>query len=244
LPSVAGWVAEIVVVLNDTTDSSAEIAAIHGARVEHSPWIGYRDTKNVALGFATEPWVLALDADEEVSHALRREIESFFSGLHSRYAGARFARKTWFQGRWVMHGDWYPDRQLRLFRRDSGRWGGSPEHDKIELKGACAEMRGELHHFSNPTIASHISKINVFSDYFLKRQLERGVSWSAFAAVFRSVWRFVRAYILRLGFLDGFPGLLIAVSTFYSTFVRYSRLYEHLNNHPPPVQLYPDELEK
>ena len=242
LRSVEGWVSEIIVVLNDTTDSSEEIAVRHGARVEHRPWIGYRDTKNVALGFATETWVLALDADEEVSNALRREIEGFFvEGLHTRFAGARFPRKTWFQGRWIMHGDWYPDRQLRLFRRDSGRWGGSPEHDKIELTGVCAEMRGELHHFSNPTISSHISKINVFSDYFLKRQLERGASWSVLVAVSRAVWRFIRAYLFRLGFLDGFPGLFIAVSTFYSTFVRYSRLYEHLHNEPPPAQVYSDD---
>lgn len=237
LGSVCGWVTEIVVVLNDTTDASASIAESYGARVEHRPWIGYRDTKNVALQFASQPWVLALDADEEISLALREEIHALFSGgLHIKHAGARFPRKTWFLGRWIRHGDWYPDRQLRLFRRDSGRWGGSPEHDKIELTGACADLRGELHHFSNPTIASHIGKINVFSDYFLKRQLERGAGWSAAAAAFRAVWRFVRAYVFRVGFLDGFPGLFIAVSTAYATFVRYSRLYEHLYNTPPPIQ--------
>jgi glycosyltransferase involved in cell wall biosynthesis len=237
LGSVCGWAAEIVVVLNNTTDASASIAERYGARVEHRPWIGYRDTKNVALQFASQPWVLALDADEEISLALREEIKGFFTGgLHTKYAGARFPRKTWFLGRWILHGDWYPDRQLRLFRQDSGRWGGSPEHDKIELAGACAELRAEMHHFSNPTIASHIGKINVFSDYFLKRQLERGVGWSAAAAAFRAVWRFVRAYVFRLGFLDGFPGLFIAVSTAYATFVRYSRLYEQLYNTPPPVQ--------
>jgi hypothetical protein len=98
-----------------------------------------------------------------------------------------------------------------------------------------------MHHLSNPTIASHISKVNVFSDYFLNRQLERGSGWSAGVAVFRAVWRFVRAYVFRLGFLDGFPGLFIAVSTAYSTFVRYSRLYEHLYNIPPPVQSAPPD---
>jgi len=237
LKSVYGWVEEIVVVLNDTTDSSAEVAVRYGARVEHRPWIGYRDTKNVALGLASRPWVLALDSDEEVSLALKGEILGFFSQeLHLRYCGARFPRKTWFLGRWMRHGDSYPDRQLRLFRRDAGHWGGSPEHDKIDLHGQCWEMRADLHHFSNPSIASYVGKINVFSDYFLKRQLEKGATWSMSAAVFRACWRFVRAYFFRLGLLDGFPGLFIAASTAYATFVRYSRLYEHLHNNPPPVQ--------
>ena len=136
----------------------------------------------------------------------------------------------------MRHGDSYPDRQLRLFRRGAGHWGGSPEHDKIELEGDCRLMTAELHHFSNPSIASYVSKINVFSDYFLKRQLEKNATWSVSAAVFRAWWRFVRAYFIRLGLLDGFPGLFIAASTAYATFVRYSRLYEHLHNDPPPVQ--------
>ncbi len=235
LGSVAGWVSEIVVVLNNTTDASEAIALGYGARVERHEWLGYRDTKNAALGFVTQPWVLALDADEEVSEALRVEIGAFFENhLDQRYAGVRFPRRSWFLGSWIRHGDWYPDRQLRLFRQDSARWSGSPEHDKIELKGDCHEMKADMYHFSNPTIASHVGKINVFSDYFLKRQLERNARWSVAGAVFRSVWRFVRAYVFRLGFLDGFPGLFIAASTAYATFVRYSRLYEHLHNCPAP----------
>lgn len=238
LESVSGWVAEVVVLLNDTTDASASIAEAHGARVEYLQWHGFRDTQNLALQFVKHPWVLALDADEEISIALRDEIIAFFSnGRDAQYTGARFPRKTWFLGRWILHGDWYPDKQLRLFKLDKGRWGGSPEHYKLELTGACADLRGEMHHFSNPTIASHIGKISVFSDYFLKRQLEKGAAWSASAAVFRAVWRFVRAYVFRLGFLDGFPGLFVAVSTAYATFVRYSRLYEQFHNVPPPVQV-------
>ncbi len=237
LESVRGLASEIILLLNNTTDSSAEIGARYGAKIETRPWIGFRDTKNVALGLASKPWVLALDADEEVSVALKEEILEFFSKeLDLRYSGARFPRKTWFLGRWIRHGDWYPDRQLRLLRHDAGRWGGSPEHDKIELQGPCREMRAELHHFSNPSIASYVSKINVFSDYFLKRQLEKKATWSVSAAVFRASWRFVRAYFVRLGLLDGFPGLFIAASTAYATFVRYSRLYEHLHNDPAPVQ--------
>jgi hypothetical protein len=92
-------------------------------------------------------------------------------------------------------------------------------------------MRGDLHHYSNPTLVSHVGKISVFSDYFLQRQLERGRRWSAAEAVFRPWWRFFRAYVLRRGFLDGYPGYYIAKATAFAALVRYSRLYEHeVNN--------------
>jgi len=227
LASVQGWAAEIVVALNNSTDATEQIARSYGARIEPVEWIGYRDTKNVALGFATQDWVLALDADEEVSAPLRAEILAFFSGDgHRRFHGARFPRKVWFINRWITHGDWYPDWSLRLFRRDSARWGGSPEHDKIELTGKTVRLRGDLYHYSFPSLSSHVAKINGFADYFLQRQLEARKSWRLFPCLFRPGWRFFRAYILRRGFLDGYPGFYIACATAFATFVRYSRLYE------------------
>ena len=237
LASVQGWTSEIVVAINNCTDATERIARSFGVRVEHVEWVGYRDTQIAALSLVRQPWVLALDADEEVSVELKEEICKFFQHQEDKqFNGAEFPRKTWFLGKWIRHGDWYPDTQLRLFRHGAGQWGGSPEHYRIELQGSCKRMQGELHHFSNPTIGSLVGKINVFSDYFLTRQLEKGATWSLAGTISRPLWRFVRAYFLRLGFLDGFPGLFIAVSTFYSTFIRYCRLYEHRYNLPPPVQ--------
>jgi glycosyltransferase involved in cell wall biosynthesis len=236
LASVQGWVAEIVVVLNNTTDNSAEIARSYGARVETSAWLGYRDTKNHSLGLVTQPWVLALDADEEVSTALKADILNFFSSGQSEYfTGARFPRKVWFLGRWITHGDWYPDLSLRLFKHSAGKWAGSAEHDSIQLEGPVTRLKGDLYHFSNPTISSHVQKMVVFSDYFLKRQLDAGKKASILQIICRPAWRFLRAYIIRAGFLDGFPGLYIAFSTAFSTFIRYTRLYEHLNTREAPT---------
>jgi glycosyltransferase involved in cell wall biosynthesis len=232
LGSVQEWVSEIVVVLNNTTDDSEVIARRFGARIERHPWLGYRDTKNVALGFVTQPWVLALDADEEVSPALREEIFAFFQGDDARFAGASFPRKVFFLGRWITHGDWYPDRSLRLFRHDSARWLGTPEHDKIDIKGDVKKLTADLFHFSNPNISSHVSKINTFADYFLERQIKQGKRWSAWQTLLRPAWRFFRAYVLRRGFLDGFPGFYIAFATAFATFIRYSRLYEYQASHP------------
>lgn len=228
LASVRGWTAETVVALNDTTDASEFIATSAGARVVNLPWRGYRDTKNAALDLATHTWVLSLDADEEVSPALRDEIGKFFaSGEAERVSAARFPRKVWFIDRWITHGDWYPDLSLRLLRRDRARWGGDAfVHEKIECEGPIATLRGDLHHYSFPTLASHVAKINPFADLFVRQQQARGGRFSAVTAVVRPWWRFMRAYVFKLGFLDGYPGFYIAVATAFGAFVRYSRLYE------------------
>jgi glycosyltransferase involved in cell wall biosynthesis len=226
LASVCGWVAEIVVVLNDTTDASESLARAAGAQVHHLPWQGYRDTKNAALALAAHNWVLALDADEEVSAALRADIATFF-GDADQYSGARFPRKVWFIDRWITHGDWYPDCKLRLFRRDRARWGGDAfVHEKVDCEGEVATLRGDLHHYSFPTLASHVAKITPFADLFVRQQQERGRSFSLLAAIARPGWRFFRGYVMRRGFLDGYPGFYIAWATAFGALVRYSRLYE------------------
>lgn len=233
LDSCAGLAREIVLVVNDCTDRTVEIAKQHGATVHEETWHGYRDQKNIALEKVNQPWVLALDCDEELSPELRKSIVAFFrSGAAERYEGAYFARKVWFMGRWILHGDWYPDHSLRLFKSHL-RWSGSPEHDKIVVDGPRVKLAGDLHHFSNPTVNDHILKMNTFSDVFLQRQLEAGKRWSLIQTVVRPLWRFFRAYVLRLGCLDGFPGLYIAVATAFATFVRYTRLYEHQRQGKP-----------
>ena len=155
LASVQGWCADLVVALNDTQDDSEKVAAAAGAHVHPLPWRGYRDTKNAALALARHDWVLSLDADEEVSPALRDAIVAFFSRVdRERFAGARFPRKVWFIDRWITHGDWYPDLSLRLFHRARARWGGDAfVHEKIECDGLVATLAGDLHHYSFPTLS-------------------------------------------------------------------------------------------
>lgn len=228
LRSVQGWTAEQIVVLNDTTDASEEVSRSLGARVEHRPWQGYRDTKNAALELAQHTWVLSLDADEEVSPALREAIVAFFAQPnHDACAGVQFPRKVWFLDRWITHGDWYPDLSLRLFQRSRARWGGDAiVHEKIACDGPVATLQADLHHYSFPTLASHVGKMMPFAELYLKQQQAKGRRFSLPGAVLRPAWRFFRAYVLRLGFLDGYPGLYIALATAFGAFVRHARHFE------------------
>ncbi len=238
LASVAGLWQELIIVDSGSTDGTKAVAEAHGASWYFQEWLGFRDQKNVALEYCRQPWVLALDADEALSTALREELLAFFaSGAAASHAGASFPRKVWFLGRWITHGDWYPDRKLRLVRREQTRWSGSPEHDFLELPpGSLPErkMAADLLHFSFPNMSRYVQKINVFADVYLQRQITAGKTWSALGAISRSFWRFFRAYVLRAGFLDGFPGFWIAASTAYQTFIRHSRLFEHLQPTDPP----------
>jgi glycosyltransferase involved in cell wall biosynthesis len=226
LGSVTSWVSEIILVINDCTDETESVAKRYGARVEQRPWSCRRDQKNIALDLASYPWVLGLDADEVVSDALRQDIHDFFREDHLQYAGAYFPRKTWFIDRWITHGDFYPDYSLRLFRKDCGRWGGSREHDKVIVEGKVKKLKGELLHYSFPTIDFTITKLPEYASSFAKEALEKGRGWSWLDVLFRPPWRFFRSYILKLGFLDGFPGFYVAYMAAFSNFFRYSKLFE------------------
>jgi len=225
LESVRALAEEIVIVVNNCTDGTDEIAREEfGAKVYEKPWTGFGDQKNNSLDAATCPWILCLDCDEVVTPELAAEILNFVQSDPSGYAGAMFPRKVWFLGRWITHGDWYPDHSLRLIRKGKGRWSPDIIHEKMLLDGKAKLLRADLEHYSNPDLNSHLSKIVPFTDSFVEQK--RHKPWRLLDVLFRPWWRFFRAYVLKRGFLDGFPGFYIAAFTAFSTFYRYARLYE------------------
>lgn len=225
LRSINGWVSEIVAVVNDCSDRTAEILQNHGAKVYTHEWQGFVKQKNLALNYASEKWIFSIDADEEVTPAMKREIIATVTG-DNRVNGISFCRKTWLLGRWIKHGDWYPDRVIRLFKKEHARFEGNFLHEKLVVTGRVMKSKTNLLHYSFPTMYLFLSKNDSFTRNFITANLERK-KFSYAGTILRSFWKFFRGYFIKLGFLDGYPGFIIAVQQSYSTFFRYNMLLEH-----------------
>lgn len=230
LESVHSWASEIIVVLNqEVSDDTDSIAAGYGAKIYRETWKGHIAQKNSAAEKASQPWILGLDADEVVSDPLREEFFRTLSDakLTSTFSGFDFPRLSFFQGRWIRHGDWYPDRQLRLWKRGAAVWGGINPHDRLILNGKKGRLHANLLHYTGESIDKMISKIAPYSDGFIENFRQSGKAPSVLDLGFRPFYRFFRAYILRLGFLDGWQGYFIASTNAYSAAVRYSKTFAH-----------------
>ncbi len=226
LESVAAWAGEIVVVLNDDVrDGTEQIAERHGARIVREPWKGFIGQKNSAAEKATRPWLLNLDADEVVPPALAEEIAGVVAAP-AAHAAYEFPRCTFYCGRWIRHGDWYPDRVRRLWRQGAGRWVGQDPHASLAVQGTVGRLRADLLHYSNESIARQIAKIAPYHAEFVRQRVAAGKSAGRFELAARPAWRFLRAYFLRLGFLDGWPGFYIAALSSFSTLTRYALVRE------------------
>lgn len=224
LASVA-FADEWIVVDSHSTDATRELAERHGARVVERDWPGHVAQKNAALELATHDWVLCLDADERVSTELRTSILAALDAAE-RADGYEMARRTWYLGRWIRHGGWYPDRKLRLFRRSVGRWGGIDPHDHVELDGRTERLAGDLLHFSYDSVSDHLATIDSFTSIAAREKQKRGKRASLLDLVGRPVWKFVRMYLLRGGFLDGWQGFVVAALGSYYVLLKYVKLRE------------------
>ena len=229
LESVAAWTSEIIVVLNeDVNDGTDKIAESFGAKVFREPWKGHIDQKNSAAQKASQEWILGLDADEVISPALRLEIQKLFSAREKMqpFAAYNFPRCTFYGGRWIRHGDWYPDRKARLWRRGQASWGGFNPHDVLMVKGRVGKLKGDLMHYSMEDLNHLIRKTIAYTDTIARQKFESGQDAGLFTLWFRPFWRFVRGYFLKLGFLDGWQGFSIAWLGAFYTFLRYAKVRE------------------
>jgi len=227
LESVAGFAGEIIVVLNEeVADGTDRIAAEFGAKVFREPWKGFIGQKNSVAEKATQPWLLNLDADEAVPPALAAEIAGIVSATTVPHAAYEFPRCSFYCGRWIRHGDWYPDRVIRLWKRGAAQWTGEDPHAKLEVQGTVGRLRSDLLHYSNESIARQIAKIAPYQAGFVEQRVSDGRSAGVFELALRPWWRLVRAYGLRLGFLDGWQGFYIAALSSFSTLTRYALVRE------------------
>lgn len=202
---------ELIVVDSHSTDDTRARAAALGARVIERDWPGYRSQKQFAVDAAAHDWVLCLDADERVTPALRAEIEALRTRDFGGAAGWSVPRITDYFGRFLRHGNAYPDRLVRLFDRRRGGWTGYEIHENTKIRGRVSRLRGHLEHYSYRSLSDHLSRMQRYADLMAQALYARGRRCGLTPVLLNPQWRFMRGYLLRLGFLDGWRGLVFAL---------------------------------
>jgi glycosyltransferase involved in cell wall biosynthesis len=220
------WCDEIVVVDSFSTDRTAEICRGYKVKFIQREWAGYRDQKAFAHSQATRDWVLLVDSDERVTPELRDEIREALARDGGAYAGYAVPRLVSYLGRWWWRGGWYPDYDVRLFRRERGSWGGSEPHEKILVDGQVRRLKNCLHHYSYRNMEDHIERINRFTSIASRELKKEGARWRLRDALLRPAARFFRSYIWKRGFAEGFAGFYIAVAAAVYVFLKYAKLWE------------------
>ena len=210
---------EIVVVDSGSRDRTLEICREHGAIVNYNEWPGYREQKQLATNLTRFEWVLSLDADEEVSRELRDEILEWKSGPETEADGYYIPRMTRLMGRWIRHTTWYPDWQLRLFRKDRGEWQGLNIHESFVTEGKVSRMSGHILHYTYSDVSEYLVQLEKFTNLAAEDYLARGKKTGFFRLLFSPPAVFLKNYLLKAGFLDGKAGFVAswfsAVSTFF-----------------------------
>ena len=225
LASVA-FADEILVLDSGSTDATMEIAQRHGARVLHQDWLGFGPQKQFAVSAARHDWVLCLDADERVTAQLQGSIEEAL--VSQRFQAYRVARANVFMGRVLRHGEGYPDWSLRLFDRNHAHWSDDPVHESV-LPAPHVQVNtlaGDLMHESSETLAAYLAKQNKYTSLQADRLFQQGKRASVAQIAFAPVVRFIKFYFVRLGFLDGAPGLVHIAIGCHNSMMKYAKLRE------------------
>lgn len=227
--SVVSFADEIIVLDSLSTDKTKEIAtSFPQVRFLEAPFPGHVEQKNKAISFCQNEWILSLDADERADEVLQNSIQSFLDTEEVHYDGYKIARLTFHLGRWIRFSGWYPQRRYRLFKKANASWVGENPHDFIELKpGSIGKvMKGNILHFSFTDFSHQITTINQFSSIVAYTRYAKGERFSLVKTIIKPLGKFFEIYLFKFGFLDGIPGLWIALASSFSTYLKYAKLYE------------------
>lgn len=218
------WADEIVLVDSFSTDSTLEIARRFTDRIFQHPWQGFGKQKNLALEYASFPWVLSLDADEVVSPELAGEIRDALE-QEQRVSGYEVPRMSYYLGRFLRH-CWYPDYKVRLFRKDRARWKDQEVHEIVLLEGRSGRLRNPLLHYSFPTLDGHIEVLQRYTSLGARQLDQRRRFFPLHRLLGSPLVMFLKLYVVKRGFLDGLPGLIACVFSGFHEFVKYAKLFE------------------
>jgi len=216
---------EIIIVDSGSSDRTLEIARKITAKIFSHPWEGYSAQRNFALQLTQCRWVLSIDADEEASSDLAAEIDRVFC-LPDKYLAFTVPRKTFHSGRWIKHGGWYPNRLVRLFKKGEGRWVGNELHERWLSPGPVGKLEGHLYHYSFSSITDQVDRNNRYSSLGAVALSKKGERFSLLKLLGKPIFKFIETYVVKLGFLDGRRGFMIAVSAAYSVFLKWAKLWE------------------
>ncbi|CAM3758767.1 glycosyltransferase family 2 protein [Polynucleobacter brandtiae] len=229
LASLEGIAQQIVVVDTSSTDKTLEIAQKYGALISTpADWPGFGPQKNRALDLATGDWVLSLDADERLSPALRSEI---LMAMHHPAPVDCFAipRLSWYCGRFIRHSGWNPDFVDRLFKRGTARFSNDLVHERLIPNGEVAKLQSPMLHFSFMNFSQVLEKIDRYSTASAEQAYNKGTRSNPLKAILHGFWAFIRTYLIRAGFLDGYQGLALALSNAEGSYYRYIKIW-HMQN--------------
>jgi glycosyltransferase involved in cell wall biosynthesis len=215
---------EIIVYDSCSIDQTAHIASKLGAKVSVGEWMGFGPTKRHATSLASHDWILSIDADEEVSGPLKNELLSRRDSLNPE-VGYRLPRLSNYLGRWVHHGGWYPDYQLRLFNRKHSHWTEDMIHEKVKAKNT-ENFSNHLNHYVFESVDHQVQTNNKYSTLQAMDMHRRGKKFSWFHFFTKPYVKFIECYFLKLGFLDGWVGYLIARNAAYSVLLKWAKLKE------------------
>lgn len=220
---------DIVVVDSGSSDRTADIARVYGARVFVEAWQGFGPQKQSAIDKCQNRWVLLLDADERVSPEAAKKIEGIVKkdGPAAAYS---LPRKNYFCGRWLRHAGWWPDRVVRLFKKEKGRMSDRLVHESVVVDGMIGTLDQPLIHYANRDLAQTLAKINQYSSAGAQELYRRGARSSMVKAVLRAQWAFMNNYFVRRGFLDGAEGFIQAITDSVNVFFKYVKLRELYKN--------------
>ena len=225
LKSIADIASEIIIVESFSTDETVTIARKYTPHVFQRKWNNYADQKNYANGKASFPWILSLDADERISPQLREEFLSF-KETEPEAAAFSMPRRVFYLGKWIKHTVWYPDRKIRLFRKEKAHWEGEYVHERLVVDGEVQTLKGPLLHFTYRNIHDHLERINTFTDLGAQKLYADGKKCGWLRLSLLPVFGFFKSYFFKAGFMDGFAGFIVSVLHGYSVFLRYAKLRE------------------
>lgn len=219
------WADEIVILDSYSTDNTLNICREYTGKIFQHKFDGHIQQKNRAIDLCSNDWIFCIDADEVVSDELRNSIQNLDPGKND-IKGYYAARRVFYIGKWINHGGWYPDLKVRLINKNSGRWGGINPHDELKVNGKTAELNGDLLHYSYENIFAHINQVNKFTDIISEEYKKLGKKPSVLNLTLRPFYKFIKMYFIKLGFLDGTRGFIIACIGAFYVFMKFVKLYE------------------